>query len=78
MQNMSLMEQTLRKMRKYGSQPIQVTLSLEAFGRCKPRPAFLDWIYRLKKGERLPRGRYFAGKKPGRPLQIIDEFFHSL
>lgn len=76
MQNVSLMEETLREMRKHGSQPVQVTQSLEAFGRYKSRPAFQDWIYRLKKGERLPRGRYFAGKKPGCPLKIIDEVFY--
>lgn len=76
MQNVSLMEETLREMRKHGSQPVQVTQSLEAFGRYKSHPAFQDWIYRLKKGERLPRGRYFAGKKPGCPLKIIDEVFY--
>ncbi|MBO1997416.1 hypothetical protein J4730_12305 [Klebsiella pneumoniae] len=44
-----------------------VTQSLADFGRYsyKPRPAFQDWIERLKTGERLPRGRYFVGKKPG-------------
>ncbi|MFX2602205.1 hypothetical protein V6183_22175 [Enterobacter hormaechei] len=39
----------------------------------KPRPAFQDWIERLKTGERLPRGRYFVGKKPGGRLVLIDE-----
>lgn len=76
MQNVSLMEETLRKMRKHGSQTVEVTQSLETFGRYKSRPAFQDWSCRLKKGERLPRGRYFVGKKPGRPLQIIDDFFY--
>ncbi|HDC4249132.1 TPA: hypothetical protein ORR86_003695 [Escherichia coli] len=61
MHNVSLMEETLRKMRKHGSQTVEVTQSLEAFGRYK---------------ERLPRGRYFVGKKPGRPLQIMDDFFY--
>ena len=76
MQNVTMMEETLRKMRKHGSQTIEVTQSLEAFGRYKSRPAFQDWIYRLKKCERLPRGRYFVGKKPGRPFQIIDEVLY--
>ncbi|MBN4728997.1 hypothetical protein H3274_22345 (plasmid) [Escherichia coli] len=46
-----------------------VTQSLADFGRYsyKPRPAFQDWI------ERLPRGRYFVGKKPGGRLVLIDE-----
>ncbi|HBU0299448.1 hypothetical protein C4Z35_006310 [Klebsiella pneumoniae subsp. pneumoniae] len=52
-----------------------VTQSLADFGRYsyKPRPAFQDWIERLKTGERLPRGRYFVGKKPGGRLVLIDE-----
>lgn len=56
-----MMEETLRKMRKHGSQTIEVTQSLEAFAAINP--ALLSrLIYRLKKGERLPRGRYFVGK----------------
>ncbi|EPG4124766.1 hypothetical protein RFD67_005531 [Klebsiella pneumoniae] len=57
-----------------------VTQSLADFGRYsyKPRPAFQDWIERLKTGERLPRGRYFVGKKPGggskRESQKIPSF----
>ncbi|MBO1997417.1 hypothetical protein J4730_12330 [Klebsiella pneumoniae] len=52
-----------------------VTQSLADFGRYsyKPRPAFQDWIERLKTGERLPRGRYFVGKKLGGRLVLIDE-----
>lgn len=42
-------------------------------GRIKHHFAFKDWQYRLKCGERLPRGRFFRGKKPGRPLFIMDE-----
>nr|WP_227543306.1 hypothetical protein [Klebsiella pneumoniae] len=52
-----------------------VTQSLADFGRYsyKPRPAFQDWIERLKTGERLPRGRYFVGKKHGGRTVLIDE-----
>ena len=39
--------------------------------------AFREWLYQLKKGERLPRGKYFCGRKPGRPIFFIDEM-HTL
>ncbi|HFX7453108.1 TPA: hypothetical protein ACULF1_004281 [Escherichia coli] len=60
---------------RHGGQTITVTQSLADFGRYsyKPRPAFQDWIERLKTGERLPRGRYFVGKKPGGRMVFIDE-----
>lgn len=36
--------------------------------------AFEAWRQKLKQGERLPRGRYFVGKKPGFAFMVIDEF----
>lgn len=36
--------------------------------------AFQDWQYRLKKGEKLPRGRFFHNKTPGKPVVMMDEF----
>lgn len=39
--------------------------------------AFREWLYQLKKGERLPRGKYFRGRKTGRPIFFIDEM-HTL
>lgn len=51
-----------------------ITQSFAAFPLYKPHPAFQDWINKLKKGERLPRGRFFAGKKSGTRLSILDEF----
>ncbi len=67
MNTLAALENTFRDMRKHGCQTVMVTQSLADFGRYsyKPRPAFQDWIERLKTGERLPRGRYFVGKKPG-------------
>ncbi len=69
MNTLAALENTFRDMRKHGCQTVMVTQSLADFGRYsyKPRPAFQDWIERLKTGERLPRGRYFVGKKPGGP-----------
>lgn len=44
--------------------------------RIKNNPAYKEWLYRLKSGERLPRGRYFRNKKPGRPIMMMDEFHY--
>ena len=76
MNTLAALENTFRDMRKHGCQTVMVTQSLADFGRYsyKPRPAFQDWIERLKTGERLPRGRYFVGKKPGGRLVLIDEW----
>ncbi|UVG03194.1 hypothetical protein NWT87_28440 (plasmid) [Klebsiella pneumoniae] len=73
MNTLAALENTFRDMRKHGCQTVMVTQSLADFGRYsyKPRPAFQDWIERLKTGERLPRGRYFVGKKPGGRLVLI-------
>lgn len=75
MNTLSMLENTFRDIRKHGGQTITVTQSLADFGRYsyKPRPAFQDWIERLKTGERLPRGRYFVVKKPGGRMVFIDE-----
>ena len=39
------------------------------------RPAFYDWLHQLSRKDRVPRGRYFRGKRPGKPLLIMDEFW---
>lgn len=44
--------------------------------RIKRNPAYKEWLYRLKAGERLPRGRFFRKKKPGRPIMMMDEFHY--
>lgn len=35
--------------------------------------AFLDWQQKLHRKDQLPRGRFFKGKKAGKPVVIIDE-----
>ncbi len=54
MNTLAALENTFRDMRKHGCQTVMVTQSLADFGRYsyKPRPAFQDWIERLKTGER--------------------------
>lgn len=39
----------------------------------KRNAAFEDWQRKLKKGDQLPRGKFFAGKKAGKDLIILDE-----
>lgn len=35
---------------------------------------FEDWRQKLQHGSRLPRGRYFVGKKPGpQKMMVMDE-----
>jgi len=68
----------LKKMRE-GCKTVLITQNSSDLRRNIPRrrrPAFQDWINRLKPGERLPRGRFFVGKKPGRSLVFFDEL-HS-
>lgn len=42
--------------------------------RRKKTAAFEEWRRKLNKGSRLPRGKFFRGKKPGLHLVILDEF----
>lgn len=35
--------------------------------------AFEEWRQKLSRGDRLPRGKFFKGKRPGRKLFVMDE-----
>ena len=35
--------------------------------------AFRDWQFSLKRGDTLPRGKFFKGKKAGGQIVITDE-----
>lgn len=39
--------------------------------------AFEEWRQMLKRNDRLPRGKFFKGKKPGRSLVVMDEFWRA-
>ena len=41
------------------------------------RPAFDDWLHQLSRKDRVPRGRYFRGKRPGKPLIMVDEVWQQ-
>ena len=70
----SLMKNSFSEMKKYNSQTVMVTQPLTSFGRYKPRPAFQDWIERLNRNVRLPRGRFFAGKNQDNVLRFLMNF----
>ncbi|EDS1428636.1 hypothetical protein GRK09_004469, partial [Salmonella enterica] len=81
-QSLFLKLQVVNNMKEYfASRTVDVTQSLSDFGlklgddgklvrldgsRIKTNAAFKEWIYKLKAGERLPRGRYFKNKRPGK------------
>lgn len=66
---------------KYGTRFVTVTQTLpdmerfEAYRR--KTAAFEEWRQKLNRGDRLPRGRYFKGKKPARNLVVLDEFWQA-
>ncbi len=39
--------------------------------------AFEEWRQKLNYSDRLPRGKFFKDKKPGRKLFVIDELWHA-
>ena len=70
------MKELMKQARAHGVMLTTVNQSADMFKKVsrRRRPAFEDWIHRLSRGDRLPRGRYFRGKQPGRPLYVVDEF----
>lgn len=44
----------------------------------KKTAAFEEWRQSLNRGDRLPRGRFFKGKKPGGNLIVLDECWQTL
>lgn len=55
--------------------PDTYKLNLNIFKR---NAAFEDWRRKLRKGEQLPRGKFFKGQKPGSGLIIIDECWSAV
>lgn len=70
----------MNDLRFYGMRTVTVTQSRADFGlnksvdgslerldgsRLKHNHPFEDWQHRLKRGEKLPRGRFFRGKTSG-------------
>ncbi|HFD6781973.1 TPA: hypothetical protein ACF3ML_005778 [Pseudomonas aeruginosa] len=49
----------------------------ERLRRIKKTAAFEDWRQRLRPNDRLPRGRFFRGKKAGSCIFFMDEFWQA-
>ena len=67
--------------REIGTRVVTVTQNMPYMPNLERRVAYLrktaafkEWQENLKVGDRLPRGKFFKGKKAGRPLVILDEF----
>ncbi|MDP5168537.1 hypothetical protein [Pseudomonas syringae] len=70
----------VHSMGKYGARMVTVTQSMndlvEAAARRRKIAAFEEWRQKLRSGDRLPRGKFFKGKKPGfKKLFQRDEFW---
>lgn len=53
--------------------PVTITLPELNSGK----PAFREWRDRLKRGERLPRGKYFARKETLRQFKFMEFQTHT-
>lgn len=76
---MKEMQELLTQMRSPGMKITTLTQSPDMFKGPvrRRRPAFDEWLHQLSRKDRAPRGRYFRGKRPGKPLIIVDEFWQQ-
>jgi len=52
-----------------------ITQNISDFSMAGPKFAFFDWQMKLKEKDRLPRGKWFQGKRAGSPKLVMDEAF---
>lgn len=73
------MNQGIDTMRSYGMRTVTVTQTLPESWKNYQRKnvAFEEWRKALKRGDRLPRGQFFKGKKAGSTPVILDEFWRG-
>jgi hypothetical protein len=65
--------------KKYNTKVIKVTQSYKEFqAHIGKIAAFREWEMRMKRGDRLPRGKYFNGRTGGLKLIAIDEAWLAL
>jgi hypothetical protein len=66
---------------KYGRNVVAATQTLPDIQRQevyrRQTAAFEEWRKKLNYSDRLPRGRYFKGKKPGRKVVVMDELWRA-
>lgn len=67
---------------KFGARIVTITQTLPDMERFdayrRKTAAFEEWRQKLNRGDRLPRGRFFKGKRPGRQLVVMDEFWKAV
>lgn len=65
---------------KLGADVRMVEQNLDDYKRkAGTNAAFREWQFKLRPGERLPRGKFFKGKTAGRrPHVVMDEFWSAL
>ncbi|AKQ32620.1 MULTISPECIES: hypothetical protein [Acinetobacter] len=74
--------QLAREFRKFNSEPILASQKIEHLARyMKLHPkigAYEDYIRNLPLGSRLPRGKYFKGRKAGDNIRAMDEYWNMI
>jgi hypothetical protein len=74
--------QLAREFRKFNSEPILASQKIELLARyMKLHPkigAYEDYIRKLPLGSRLPRGKYFKGRKAGDNIRAMDEYWNMI
>ncbi|MFK4135922.1 hypothetical protein ACI2KR_27110 [Pseudomonas luteola] len=57
----------------------QLMADIERFDKYRRKTAaFEEWRKKLFRNDRLPRGKFFVGKKPGGKLVAIDESWQMI
>lgn len=65
-----------KQFRKFGSVSHTVNQNLDEYLASKGKnAAYKDWQYKLNRKDKLPRGMFFKGKKAGKPIVLMDEFW---
>ncbi|MBY7933061.1 hypothetical protein KW447_19025 [Vibrio fluvialis] len=63
-------------MPRLGTKKVQVQQDLEEYLSLKGKnAAYKEWLHKLNRNDKLPRGKFFKGKKAGKPIIIMDEFW---
>lgn len=65
----------INKDKKFGRQSVQVSQALTEYQSYRNKnAAFKAWLNHLNKSDKLPRGKFFIGKKPKTtPIIFMDE-----
>lgn len=66
---------------KYGRGIVTVTQTMPDLEKerayLRKTAAFEEWRQKLGRGDRLPRGKFFKGKRPGKKIVLVDEFWQA-